>query len=80
MKEINQRHFSRKSNFAAIVSPRTALKIAQRLRASGFYTLPVPIWNVAADLADFLKETLASPIACSWLADALADAFDTGAI
>ena len=49
------------------VAPRTARALAHQLRVQGFWSLPVSVWNGAADLAELLTEYPATATQIAWL-------------
>jgi hypothetical protein len=49
------------------LSIRTAHSLARRLRTEGFWTLPISVWNGAADLVEVLAEQPATAMQLRWL-------------
>jgi hypothetical protein len=47
-------------------TPRTAHRLARRLRTEGFYSLPQRTWNCAADLVEHLAEATPSQLLWLW--------------
>jgi hypothetical protein len=58
--------------------PATALAIARRLRSNGFWSLPYPTWNTAADLVEHLSEREPTVKNRLWLWDAHEAALTSG--
>jgi hypothetical protein len=58
--------------------PATALTIARRLRTDGFWSLPQPVWNNAADLVEHLSEHEPTVKNRLWLWDAHEAALKSG--
>jgi len=50
------------------LSTKTAHSLARRLRTKGFWTLPISVWNGAADLVEVFAEYPPTPSQVAWLA------------